>query len=343
MYCIVNMFNSGKCKLVKKNKSKNKLVEIISLFIIAFIINIIGLKYTNTLIFTIFFAIIPIVILTVRHKEIVGLVVSIFLFLSLVCLFPAKNVVVSFIAFSIIGLTIGYCLRNKFNLKTDVVIGGIAYIVVICIDNLIFQKFYGINVIQQVLVDNVVSFIETNKSLIQNLFGQEGISKEKAYVELFNGINAIFVFIPAFLTAVSFCLSYFNILISSYFISKFEKKPIILEPFSEFRLPLGVGLVFILSQILIWNKDLRNDAVDSFAVVFSNMYQLISFGFMVQGLSLADYWIKKTGLKGVLRVIVYCVGGIILFPFAIVLNIPFILVLAGILDYIMNFRKLETD
>lgn len=326
---------------MNKSKQKNNYIELLVMFVLILAVEFLGLKYSIISILSIFLLTILTACIAVRYKELPALVVCTGSFLINSCVFGIFNGIVIFVSSVVVGISIGYCLRNKISLKHSIVVGGIAFIIVFLIFNYLYTKLYGVNVIQQAVINNTTNMIEANKDTIYNLSRNQGLDPETTYAEFFNKLNSFFVLIPAGLVIFSLIWSYAVILCTYFFVNKLKKNTSYIEPFSEFRLPQGMGIALLISLIIIWNKDLENITTDKITMIFINVIYIISFGFIIQGLALADFWLKKFGLQGVLRIIVYAIGGIVLLPFMIMLNIPFLLTFVGIMDYAVDFRKLQ--
>lgn len=326
---------------MNNNKPHPNLIEILILGLTVCLFSFFGIKYSIFFAIFMILAAIPVAVITIRHKEVWALITCLAVFLVEIIIFNVTLPALGFIAYTIAGISIGYCLRNKISLKKSVIVGGVSYIVIFMLCNLLTYKIWGINIIQQGIIVNIDNMLELNRENILKFAQSQGANPELIYAEVFNKMNGLFVLIPALLTIVSIIISYVVIVITNNVMNRFKNSLSYIEPFSEFRLPAGVGMAFLIAQIITWDKNIDGGNVDKFLMVFSNLVWVLAFGFMIQGLALVDFWLKRFGLVGTLRSIVYVLGGFILLPFIFLLNIPIILILVGVLDYVMDFRKLE--
>ena len=324
---------------MKKSKVNKISFEVILLAIVELIINILSLKVPSLFFELMFIAPIPIVILTVKYKETIASIVSIMVFLLLLLFFTIPQALVNLFLFGIVGIAIGYCLRNRLSLKLSIIVGGVSYIVAFILIHLIFISFYKINIIQDLFISKTLIFLENNKSSIGEIFKLNGASKDAAYLQIREYFDMVFLLIPCFITAISLVGGYIVLIISLAIIKQMKIGTFDIEPFSQFKLPLGFGIAYIIAQFALWGKDLKYGYNDKWTMIFSNMFWLLTFSFMVQGIALIDFWLKKIGLTGILRVMAYAAGSVVIIPF--ILFFPTILVIIGILDYVIDFRKLE--
>ncbi len=108
---------------------------------------------------------------------------------------------------------------------------------------------------------------------------------------------------------------------------KIIKQPIQLRYFTFSRAVLVGGVVLFVLPLL--GIDFGN-----FEVLLLNLRMLALFFIIVQGVGVISYFLNKRGVKGILFTII--IGLFIAMP---ILN--FALVLIGVLDLIMDFRKLR--
>ena len=147
-----------------------------------------------------------------------------------------------------------------------------------------------------------------------------------------NAMDYVLLILPAIMIIFSLVIAYLNYLISSLMLRRLGYGIVSIPKFSRFKLPnnvlLGTGIMFLGAFIL---KSLK---LFYYETVFLNITVIASFMFFTQGLSVIDYKLIEKDLGKIPRVF------IILF-FTIMLPLGWIISLIGVLDVIIDFRKLR--
>lgn len=320
--------------VIKDNKY-NRILEIIILGVVTltlslFFVGLVGVRSLLTLMALSIITTPLIVIVVAKYDELSAVSVLVIVFAVTLGIFSLLDALLVIISFGITGLSIGHVFRNKLKLNQSIIFSGVAYAVGFILINLVSIKFNKVNVIQDILVNGTII-------PLMNLTIQSFKNSEE---QVFRLVNSILINIPAIITITSFVLGFFIIMVSLFLTRKAGYNVTSIESFSKFRLPAGIVWVSIVTQVLSMGNG-EGYEIDSFAMVFSNISYTLNFFFMVQGVALVDFFFKKWGLQGPLRVIVYLVGGIVISPFIFIPVIPFVLAIAGVLDVLMDFRKLE--
>ena len=351
---------------MKYNENTIKdILLIVGLSILVFVINLVDIRMPILFFISIIISIIIFAILTVKYKEklsiIIGINILLILLLSGMIFIYA---IIKFVMFSIVGISIGFSIRNYYNFKKTLIFGVVANIIGFIISYLVVLNFLKINVISDLYVNNILEFFKTfnlpNYSIndlivsLNNLTPNEYLDKMISFdpwwiilfvFELFvfvsflggSSLNGIFVIIPSFILIVAIISTYFAIKIVVGISSKKHENNI--EAFSNFKLSNGYGIAFIIVQLLLWGGNFQYESVNVWNALLINMMLVLNFGFMAQGLSLIDFQIKKTVVKTGIRILLYLVLGIFLFSAIIIIG----LIILGVFDYLFNFRKLETN
>lgn len=318
-----------------KNNKDNKTLEIIiwgiaTLALSLFFVSLVG---TKSLLMLMPLSIITsplIAVIATKYNEVPTLVVLFVIFAATWVVSSLPIALIEIVSLGIIGMAVGYAFRNELNLKQLMIFGGVAYIIEFILINLIAIKFYKINFVQDVLVNGIVI-------PLMNLSVQQFKDSKE---QIFQLINSVLINIPAIITISSFILGFVIVIVSLFITRKAGYNVNSVEPFSEFRLSTGTVWVSIATQVLSMGNVEGRD-IDILTMVFLNISYVLNFFFMVQGIALVDFFFRKLGLHVSLRLIVYFMGGIIIAPFIFIPILPFVLTIAGVLDVLMDFRKLE--
>jgi uncharacterized protein YybS (DUF2232 family) len=234
-------------------------------------------------------------------------------------------------------------------LKKLIVISGAAYTLGFIAGNLVLQFFLKTNIIQQFVINNTLNYFEANKEALKTFyerFNSSNVLWEDQYTQIKTGLNLLFLHIPSFIITISWVFGYIVILLSIVIAKRAGFNTSFIEPFSNLKLPFSLGIVFVISE-LIWIGNYNDGITDKWTVLFLNIAWTLGFCFMMQGIALIDFWLKKIGLNGILKFVFYVASIIMISPFVLLtglkLDIPSILIFAGMLDYLIDFRKLEQN
>lgn len=313
--------------------------ELITLGIIILFINLIGFNEPSIMIITLFFSIIPMVIVELKYKEISALILSTIVFAISALIFSPTIALIQFCCYFIIGTSLGYCLRNKYSLKLSIVLGMASTIATLILIYFIVYKTQNINIIQNSIIDNTMRYLENNKSSILDSLKSGKEPPEVVYENMLTTFNIALIFIPGLVTAASFIWSYSIIAASVGIAKKIGYKNLEIQSFSEIKIPIGFAFLIIVFMLIVTDNQPQY-SVDKYTVVITNLIWITEFLFVVQGMALIDFWIKKVGVTGLLRLVVYTVMS----PIFLVLTAfgaPIILFFIGVADAILDFRKLE--
>lgn len=346
---------------MKKVKRSTKYFEIISWGIVVLIYSLLGIKFPSVLSLTTVLSIFPIVIITTKYKEVTATFLCLITLAITAFIFPIPQVLIQGIVYLLVGVSIGYCLRGKFSLEQTIAVGSVAYIIVYMLIYLINLNFWKVNIIETTFINNIMNVLgDASTSLSQLKI--DNISLDKVFVQfndkvgqliftvfeilaliIFVGsykINVLFYVIPGIITLMTLVMSYFTIVFSVITLKKIKYDVSNVEPFAYFRLPAGFGLLFIVVQLILWSSNFEQGDISKIQQILLNAGLILNFSFFAQGLALIDFWVSRLGISGIFKTIIYTIGSVVLFPFVIIVSM--ILMIAGMLDYVMDLRKLET-
>lgn len=320
-----------KCELLKNNKIfEIFILGTVTLVLTLLFIWLIGTKSLLTLMVLSIITAPPIAVIAAKYDEFPALAAAAVVFGVIWMVYSLPTALVEVISFGVAGLSVGYAFRNKFMLKQTMVLGGMAYALEFILINLVSIRFYNTNLIQDIFINGAI--IPFMNMAVQSLKDSEE--------QIFLLINSILINIPAIITITSFISGFIIVIISLFITRRAGCNVNSIEPFSEFKLSINVVWISIIVQVLAVSN-VEGNTIDRFTMVFSNLSYILNFFFMIQGIALADFFLKKWGLQGLLRIIVYFIGGIIIAPFIFIPLLPFVLTIVGVLDSLVDFRKLE--
>jgi uncharacterized protein YybS (DUF2232 family) len=326
------------------NRNAKKLLEVIYLTIATVILAVIGF-YIPVLMFL---SAVPLAVLSVKTNEKVALLSAAGSYMFLIIL--TQQIVLAttiLFAFGFAGIAIGHGLKRKWTFSEMFFISAGAYLFSLLTTILFLNYVEGVNQINQLItlrikaLEELITQIEANLHETGALLGDE-----QKYADFFSIGKAelvrieyiIRLFIPSFFIISSAFSGYLALMSSKAILSRSGYDYKYFPAFSELRISRSAIVVFLLSFLL---SSLATQQMIRGA--FANIAFILSMVFMVCGLSILDFFVKKAGIPGVVRVIIYLiVFGImmllgIIVPFLHPVNILIILTLT---DSIFNFRKL---
>ncbi len=144
--------------------------------------------------------------------------------------------------------------------------------------------------------------------------------------------NYIVTVMPMIMMGVSLVISYLNYKIAAFLIKKTEDENMLVPDFSMFALPSNfiMGTLVMFLAYFIINK--LN--IPYAAALRENLSFLIGFLFLVQGLSIIDYFLKKLGVRKFFRVLIIVLN-------TVLVPVGSILIIFGFVDSVFDLRKIR--
>ncbi|NMB26603.1 MAG: DUF2232 domain-containing protein [Tissierellia bacterium] len=308
-------------------KKGNKIIEGIFVIAIATVFMLIGMYYLPLIIFLypIFF-----IVLGVRNGvkyNIISLIIS-SLFVGLII----DNVSGIFILLIFAPLSIGlnYMIKKRRKSFEIIAISTVILLVSFLLVINIMGDMSGVSIISQ-LEDSFTQALNSQIEILKDMdLSAYEVLKIRDLLE--NAMDYVLLILPAIVIIFSLVISYLNYLISSLILRRLGYGIVSIPKFSKFKLPnnvlLGTGIMFLGAFII---KGLK---LFYYETILLNITVIASFMFFTQGLSVVDYKLIEKNLGRIPRLL------IILF-FTIILPLGWLISFIGILDVIIDFRKLR--
>ncbi|HHV38262.1 MAG TPA: DUF2232 domain-containing protein [Tepidimicrobium sp.] len=234
------------------------------------------------------------------------------------------------IAFAPLSIILSYTIERRRKSLEIISISTLFLFISFLLIIIIMRGMTGVNLINQ-LEDRFAQLLDSQMNALRNM----DLSSYEM-LKIGDGLESIvrytILIMPSIMIISSLAMAYLNYLISVLILRKFGYGIVSIPKFSKFQLPsnilLGTGIMFIGTFIL---KGLK---LFYYETILLNITVLVSFIFFVQGLSVVDHKFVEKGLPVILRI------AIILF-FAVLLPFGWIISILGLLDVIIDFRKLR--
>ncbi|WP_446898147.1 YybS family protein [Clostridium sp. LBM24168] len=291
-------------------------------------------------IFTNFVLPIPIAVLYIKQNYKVTLISIIVSAILISILYNPITAISSISLVGLSGITFGYCIKNKKNFTTTILLTSLA----IFIGMVIFLAVYiaimsngGIysfisDSITKIIINPLKESIKINKEIYIKM--KLSIDQLSYMENLISSITPEYIMriIPAFILINSVFTAYLNYLIGNSILKKLNFDIVHIKPFNNIYMSTRIGTAAVLMLVvgLILNRnnmELAHYFINSSGIV-------LQFIFIVDGLALSAYYLKrKTNISNTLIAIILIV--------TIFIGLYFIYIVLGFIDMIIDFRKLD--
>ena len=254
----------------------------------------------------------------------------IIIFLSLVFLIKPIYTVDIFINSIVPGTIIGIVAKKVLtkqdsNKYEPIFVGSIVFILSIVVHYVISKYAFRIDILDEI-IQILAEGIEAQKSLLQSTINNELLNTE-------NIINTFKNMVPSILFFRSMISSIIIYLIEIYILKKLKYGDLDEIKFRNFYLPgNAIGISFVLYLLMLGlsyiNTPLYTDAI------FLNLQMVFNFMFIIQGISVSIYFIRKWLKNGAVKKVF--IGAMCVGIFGIT-GVSFI----GMIDSILDFRNVR--
>lgn len=259
-----------------------------------------------------------------------NIIVLIITFIALIFFIEPIYAVDIFINSVIPGVIIGYIAKKvikdqKSNKYEPIFTGSIVFILSIIVHYIISKYAFKVDLLDEFLKLFNTS-LEAQKSILEISTNNELLSTE-------NIIDTFKNLIPSMLFFRSMILSIMIYFIEVFTLRKMKYVNLSEIKFRNFYLPGNAILISFILYLLMMILSLMNTPLYT-DVIFLNLQVVFNFMFIIQGLSVCIYFIKKWIVQGVGKNVVigvFCVG---IFG---IMAISFI----GMVDSILDFRNVR--
>ncbi|NLW22621.1 MAG: DUF2232 domain-containing protein [Tissierellia bacterium] len=235
-----------------------------------------------------------------------------------------------FLIFTPFCISLIYTIRKRQKSFNVLMVSSLVFLITSILLIAIIGEMAGTSVINQIenyFVQMLNSYVEVLKDTgISNY----EILEIKDFLQ--DRLNYALSTLPSMVMIASLIIAYINYRLSALILRRLGHGIVSVPRFSRFKLPnnilLGIGIMLLGTYLL------RNLGIFSYETVLLNIAVLASFMFFTQGLSVIDFQLLKRGLRKLTRVIIIVL-------FVVILPIGWIISLIGLLDVIIDFRKLK--
>ncbi|HHY14276.1 MAG TPA: YybS family protein [Thermoanaerobacterales bacterium] len=275
---------------------------------------------------------VPIIILMLRHGMRTSIMAVIVSGLIVSLLSTPIEAITIILGFGLTGIVLGYAIKNNFSPGKCLVLGAIASViskVFIIGISMLLLKINPISLQMDILLESLEGATELYSSL--------GIDPENFEVLLdsFKELVKILpIIIPSVLLLASIMDAFLNFNVARLVLNKLGHTVKPLPLFIYWRLPAFTVPAFLAGIVMTLLYNSYPSGILKFVAM--NLTIFFPYLFMIQGLSLLAFFLDKMQLNKILRAAIV---------FFVIFN-PFfsrLLVFAGLLEILFNFRKLKDN
>jgi uncharacterized protein YybS (DUF2232 family) len=243
------------------------------------------------------------------------------------------------INYSLIGLTLGHCIKHEktayFTITTLTFACILSNILTLSFLSIFVEKSNLISTIKESM-GFVVSSFNSSIENVKNTYKTMGISNEQLKVmdDMLSMINVetLLIFIPASIVGYSFLSAYINYIVSREILKRLRYDIAPMTPFSEFYVTNLVG-AFLIALICI-GIILSGKGINAGGYLYKSVSALLGIILQLNGVAATVYFLRRKKLLNVRSTFF-----VIFFSFLFGLtNIYFII---GFSEMILDFRKLD--
>lgn len=239
------------------------------------------------------------------------------------------------VLFGSTGITLGYCIRHEKKFSFTIILLAIASAAATMLDAVVYVNLIDKKGLMGVINENI-KIINGSMDTVNSLYLKMGVSQ--AQLAQLKQIFAIFTpdfilkLIPAMLIIASFFSAYFNYIITKSILKKlrYEMKQEVTFTNIYINNRIGTFLVVLVIIGLLLNRY----NMSSGGYVLNSSTIVLQIALLTDGVSLAAYYLRnKFRMPKAFTVIILT---IIIFSQA-----SNLLVIAGLIDMVLDFRKLD--
>lgn len=238
------------------------------------------------------------------------------------------------------GCAMGFTVKAKGNLLSVLCFGALAYLGAFLIWIGMISKIGNVDFISVYINEPITALFENYKAILSAQGGEGGKQLISAFGDLEWYIKEIMAMIlPSCFIILCGLGAYIVFGLGRGLIEKSHRIQLEGYPvFSHIHLPRSMSAVFTVLWIisLFAGESIWAGAITNIIIVMSATY-------MVYGLAIVEFLLKKLRLKTIIRLLIYVAG---FFVFALIgliipaIHLPTLLLMLGVTDFIFDYRRL---
>lgn len=270
----------------------------------------------------------PIIITTIKHDVSSGIIASIMGFLISSMMVGVIEGTLFFLIYSIVGIVIGKCIRNKVSASRTMIYTCLAFLVSILI-----------NILLGAFVFNDLNFVDMANE-IMNTFKQSMKVYEDMGVDLKNNATYIMLnsmkveyilnMIPSGIILTSSILSIITYKVTTLILKRINIECNKIDKFEDWYVNVWVGTSLVL--LVCFSMYLKSKDIMYSDYILTTSVNVFIFVMIVSGLSTLVYYLKNK--MNMTRAFIICICILV-----ITSSFNFLLILIAVLDLFIDFRQ----
>lgn len=310
-----------------ENKIKTSILESVVVICIMSIYIVYGVSYLPLLIFLIP---VPFVILGVRNgikANIVSLVITL---LIVQILLSSTSGATLLLSFGPLCFMLNYCIKSRKSMGETLLFSTLSFIIPFILIILLVGQVGNVDILKEFEL-SLNQYLELQVEMLKEM-GKSSYEVLQTKYQLQNLYNELLVLTPSLLGMFCIFVSYINLSVSAFAIRKMGYGVVSTSGFSKLKLPNNIlpGMAIMLITGFVF-KLLKVNYHRAFLL---NITFIFGFIFLVQGLAVIDFFLKKKNIRLVFRVI-------LLIVVLVFIPLSSIIFLIGLFDSLFDIRKLR--
>lgn len=306
---------------------KPNTIETIGIIILMLIYAIVGIFY-----FQLLLLLLPVafIVLGLRHGLIPAILSISIVSIGIGILVDLSSGLTLFLMFAPMVAIVTYGIKKRRKQSEILGYSSLTFFLSFIVISALIKEVSGFNFITQ-LQESFKIAIDMQVDLIRE-GGLSNLEVLRAKNLLEGVYKYILIIMPTILLLLSLIISYANYYISVVLIGKLGVV-VKMPRFSNFKLPSNImyGTFAMLTGVYL----LKFLKVDSYEAILINVVALISFMFVIQGLSVIDYLLIKAKMIIGVRILLLMIITVFIAPLVTIITI------LGLIDTLFDIRKLR--
>lgn len=313
---------------MQRNSTTRQLVESALLTAITVILELIGYYIPVFFFVGLLVAPIPLILIQVRNGIKYSLLSLVIVFIAIAVTINPIGAVSSAILLGFISLSLGYCVKNKKSSTTSIFATSLGVFFTLAINLKLSNLIFGQDVIA-LFIDQMSKSVE----IVANMYKNMGLPQDQIDILLktIPSVESLKLLLPYGIITGSAVIGFVIYSVSAIILRKFGYNLEKIKPFSKWYLPMELMVVMLIIILVTFGINSIDETNGQMYVV--NIMQIFNLIVTINGLALIAFFLKKKGVNKLLSFII--------FYFLISSPLGRVLYFLGLIDYVLDYRKLD--
>jgi uncharacterized protein YybS (DUF2232 family) len=240
-----------------------------------------------------------------------------------------------FIGFGLPGIIMGYLLKKKLNPWKTIFITGIVLALCSVLSFYLGMLAIGVDIVKA-YDDLFIEIKNAYREAVDSMAGMMGVGREeilKGTENFEKSLDMMKLILPGGILASAIVISFVNFKLTRLALKRIKYSIENVKPFSLWKLS-DKGVLTIILVLLLTGVEMYLLKLPQLHALTMNIITIATLLFTILGLSVAKFFLDKYSVPKALKVIIM---------FFLLVSFSNIAMIAGVLDMLFNFRKLEDN